>query len=110
MNCPYCTKEMETGYLRGGSGYELLWTEEPFKMTSLPTGNDFFVCKASDVYRPIAHLCRACGGSSWTSKNKKAPRISRPAALSTRIYHAAFAAPRQTRPRTPPHLPPAGGK
>ena len=50
-----------TGYLRGGSGYELLWTEEPFKMTSLPTGNDFFVCKASDVYRPIAHLCRACG-------------------------------------------------
>ncbi len=30
-------------------------------MTSLPTGNDFFVCKASDVYRPIAHLCRACG-------------------------------------------------
>ena len=61
MNCPYCAKEMETGYLRGGSGYELLWTEEPFKMTSLPTGNDFFVCKASDVYRPIAHLCRACG-------------------------------------------------
>ena len=55
MNCPYCAKEMETGYLRGGSGYELLWTEEPFKMTSLPTGNDFFVCKASDVYRPIDH-------------------------------------------------------
>ncbi len=47
MNCPYCAKEMESGYLRGGSGYELLWTEEPFKMTSLPTGNDFFVCKAS---------------------------------------------------------------
>ena len=57
MNCPYCAKEMESGYLRGGSGYELLWTEEPFKMTSLPAGNDFFVCKASDVYRPIAHLC-----------------------------------------------------
>ena len=61
MNCPYCAKEMESGYLRGGSGYELLWTEEPFKMTSLPTGNDFFVCKASDVYRPIAHLCGTCG-------------------------------------------------
>jgi len=61
MNCPCCAKEMETGYLRGGSGYELLWTEEPFKMTSLPTGNDFFICKASDIYRPIAHLCRACG-------------------------------------------------
>lgn len=61
MNCPYCAKEMGSGYLRGGSDYELLWTEEPFKMTSLPTGNDFFICKASDVYRPIAHLCRACG-------------------------------------------------
>ena len=55
MNCPYCAKEMESGYLRGGSGYELLWTEEPFKMTSLPTGNDFFVCKAS--HRPsLPHL------------------------------------------------------
>jgi len=63
MNCPYCAKEMESGYLRGGSGYELLWTEEPFKMTSLPTGNDFFVCKASDVYRPIAHLCPPRGQS-----------------------------------------------
>lgn len=27
MNCPYCAKEMETGYLRGGNGCELLWTE-----------------------------------------------------------------------------------
>ena len=26
MNCPYCAKEMESGYLRGGSGYELLCT------------------------------------------------------------------------------------
>ncbi|RHS33570.1 hypothetical protein DWV52_06785 [Ruminococcaceae bacterium AF10-16] len=71
MNCPYCAKEMESGYLRGGSGYELLWTEEPFKMTSLPTGNDFFVCKASDVYRPIAHLCRTCGKIVLDIKNKK---------------------------------------
>ena len=77
MNCPYCAKEMESGYLRGGSGYELLWTEEPFKMTSLPAGNDFFVCKASDVYRPIAHLCRACG------EQARAPRrICRPQAAN----------------------------
>ena len=55
MNCPYCAKEMESGYLRGGSGYELLWTEEPFKMTSLPTGNDFFVCKVSDIDRRFCH-------------------------------------------------------
>lgn len=61
MNCPFCSEEMENGYLRGGSGYELLWTEEPFKLTSFPTRNDFFVCKAADVYRPAAYLCRACG-------------------------------------------------
>lgn len=61
MNCPYCTREMENGYLRGNNSYELLWTEEPFKMTSLPIGNDFYLCKASEVVRPIAHLCRACG-------------------------------------------------
>lgn len=71
MNCPYCAKEMESGYLRGGSGYELLWTEEPFKMTSLPTGNDFFVCKASDVYiyvdDPRAHCLSAnlCHALLW---------------------------------------------
>ena len=33
MNCPYCTREMENGYLRGNNSYELLWTEEPFKMS-----------------------------------------------------------------------------
>ena len=109
MNCPYCAKEMESGYLRGGSGYELLWTEEPFKMTSLPTGNDFFVCKASDVYRPIAHLCRACGKIVLDIKNKKAPRPKARGAFHKGIYHAAFAAPRRTA-RVPPHLPPAGGK
>ena len=80
MNCPYCAKEMESGYLRGGSGYELLWTEEPFKMTSLPTGNDFFVCKASDVYRPIAYLCRTCGKIVLDIKKIK----KRAADLSTR--------------------------
>ena len=76
MNCPYCAKEMESGYLRGGSGYELLWTEEPFKMTSLPTGNDFFVCKASDVYPPSPTSAAPAARSFWTSKNKKALRIS----------------------------------
>lgn len=24
MNCPYCTREMENGYLRGNNSYELL--------------------------------------------------------------------------------------
>ena len=30
MNCPYCTREMENGYLRGNNSYALLWTEAPF--------------------------------------------------------------------------------
>jgi|GEM_PF-213554 len=61
MNCPYCAKEMESGYLRGGSGYELLWTEEPFKMTSLPTGNDFCktVCQQSEPDRGYCTSCRS---------------------------------------------------
>ena len=88
MNCPYCAKEMETGYLRGGSGYELLWTEEPFKMTSLPTGNDFFVCKASDVYRPIAHLCRTCGKSPGHQKIRKAPPPKARGAFRKNLSHS----------------------
>ena len=74
MNCPYCAKEMESGYLRGGSGYELLWTEEPFKMTSLPTGNDFFVCKASDVYHPCGRNHFACNSNSEQARRGKGKR------------------------------------
>ena len=89
MNCPYCAKEMESGYLRGGSGYELLWTEEPFKMTSLPTGNDFFVCKASDVYRPIAHLCRTCGKIVLDIKKKEtAADLSTRGAFRKNLSHS----------------------
>lgn len=111
MNCPYCAKEMESGYLRGGSGYELLWTEEPFKMTSLPTGNDFFVCKASDVYRPIAHLCRACGKIVLDiKKQESAADLSTRGAFRKNLSHSIrrTAANRPAPP--PPHLPPAGGK
>ena len=61
MNCPYCTREMENGYLRGNNSYELLWTEEPFMMTSLPFGIDFYLSIACEAFRPIAHLCRVCG-------------------------------------------------
>ena len=111
MNCPYCTKEMETGYLRGGSGYELLWTEEPFKMTSLSRPETISSSAKHPMSTALSPTFAApAARSSWTSKNKKAPQISRPAALSAKIYHTAFAAPRRTGPRTPPHLPPAGGK
>ena len=56
MNCPYCTREMENGYLRGNNSYELLWTEEPFKMnflSRLETTSTF--AKRARVVRPIAH-------------------------------------------------------
>ena len=60
MNCPYCQAEMETGYLRGSHGYALLWTDDPFKATSLPFGSDFWVCKETDIDKPTANLCKSC--------------------------------------------------
>lgn len=62
MNCPYCSSEMELGYLRGSRSYELIWTTDPFKTTPLMlNGKDFPVCKANDVSKPIAYHCKACG-------------------------------------------------
>lgn len=60
MNCPKCNCEMAAGYLRGNKGYALLWTDDPFKMTSLPLGEDFWLCKEADVDKPVAYLCRSC--------------------------------------------------
>lgn len=60
LTCPYCGGSTETGYLRGSRGYELLWTNDPFKATSLPLGDDFLLCKVTDIEKPTAHLCRSC--------------------------------------------------
>ena len=60
MNCPYCGQEMAIGYLRGERGYSLLWTDDPFKMTDMALGSDLRLCKATDVDKPRAYLCRGC--------------------------------------------------
>lgn len=60
MNCPKCGAEMVVGYLRGSRGYALLWTDDPFRMTSLPIGEDFWLCKETEVEKPTAFLCRGC--------------------------------------------------
>ena len=60
MNCPYCGREMAAGYLRGERGYSLLWTDDPFKVTDMAFGDDLRLCKATDIDKPRAHLCRAC--------------------------------------------------
>ena len=91
MNCPYCAKEMESGYLRGGSGYELV-TEESVQDDLSPDRKQFLRLQSNpDAHRPIAHLCRAWAARSfWDIKNKKAPRISRPTGGFAKIYHTAF--------------------
>ena len=60
MNCPYCGQEMAVGYLRGERSYSLLWTDDPFKVTDMAFGNDLRLCKATDINKPKAHLCKAC--------------------------------------------------
>ena len=59
--CPYCGGDTETGYLRGNKGYALIWTDDPFKITSHPFGNDFWLCHDTDLEKPMARLCRSCG-------------------------------------------------
>lgn len=60
MNCPACGKAMTPGCLRGSNSYELMWTDNPFKMTALLTGESFWLCKVTDIDRPVAYLCREC--------------------------------------------------
>lgn len=60
MLCPYCAQEMAVGYLKGERGYELMWTDDPFKATNLATGADERLCRATDLDKPKAHYCRAC--------------------------------------------------
>ncbi len=59
--CPYCGSSTQAGYLRGSRGYALLWTTDPFKATSLPLGDDFLLCRETDLEKPLAFLCRSCG-------------------------------------------------
>ena len=60
MNCPGCGKEMSPGYLRGSRSYALMWTDDAFKATALPTGESFWLCRETDLERPAAYLCREC--------------------------------------------------
>ena len=60
MNCPYCAQPMAVGYLKGERGYSLMWTDDPFKVTDIPLGSDILLCKAPDVDKPKAYLCRSC--------------------------------------------------
>ena len=58
MNCPYCGKEMESGYLSSRS--PVFWSEDvsgfpiPTQQTAALLG------KALGLLRPRAYLCRVC--------------------------------------------------
>lgn len=60
MECPYCNSDMKVGYLRGSHSYAILWTDNPFKVTPLLLGDDFWICKETDINRPIAYICNRC--------------------------------------------------
>ena len=59
MNCPYCQKPMEAGYLSSGS--PVFWSEAvsgfpvPTQQSDVPLGG-----KLGLVARPRAFLCRNC--------------------------------------------------
>ena len=62
MNCPYCGKEMESGWLTSG-GRPILWTTEQRSFTAVPANRDVLLQPAALVTRKNqveAHLCRTC--------------------------------------------------
>ncbi|WIV13046.1 PF20097 family protein [Proteiniborus sp. MB09-C3] len=67
MNCPYCNKEMEKGYISDNRRYKMLW---------LPEGTGFFLRTEKNIKKhngmiiskshllewdnPVAYACRIC--------------------------------------------------
>nr|WP_326186484.1 PF20097 family protein [uncultured Oscillibacter sp.] len=59
MECPYCGKPMEAGYLSSRS--PVFWSENVSGL-ALPTqGSDVLLGKMLGLMRPRAWLCRDCG-------------------------------------------------
>ncbi len=61
MQCPYCGKEMEEGYLSSRS--PVFWSEGVSGLP-IPTRSGEFLLGgklAGLISRPKAHLCRDCG-------------------------------------------------
>ncbi len=67
MNCPYCNKEMEKGYISDSRRYRMLW---------LPEGTNFFLNTKKSITKhngiilcelpwleweaPVAYACKEC--------------------------------------------------
>jgi len=62
MQCPYCKKPMEAGWLTAG-GRPILWTTEPRSFTAIPANQDVLLQPAAIFTRKnktAAYLCRDC--------------------------------------------------
>ena len=62
MNCPYCGKEMEKGYLQARDG--IAWNKKERRVAALSMmGSDLALAKASGIYSgavAIAYNCKEC--------------------------------------------------
>jgi len=58
MNCPYCGKPMEEGYLSSKS--PVFWSESVSGLPVPTQRGDVMLGKALGLLRPKAHLCREC--------------------------------------------------
>jgi len=58
MNCPYCGKPMEEGYL--SSKTPVFWSEEVSGQPIPTRRGDVMLGKMLGLLRPKAHLCREC--------------------------------------------------
>ena len=58
MNCPYCGKEMESGYLSSRS--PVFWSEDVSGLPIPTQQTDVLLGKALGLLRPRAYLCRVC--------------------------------------------------
>ena len=56
MNCPFCSREMEQGFVQ--SGTRILWTKRIHKISLLPKDGDVLLLKS--VLKPSAIPARIC--------------------------------------------------
>ena len=58
MDCPYCGKVMEEGYL--SSRHPVFWSEEVSGLPLPTRTTDVLLGKMLGIARPKAYLCRDC--------------------------------------------------
>ena len=58
MNCPYCGKEMEFGYLHSGRE-PVIWSPKEFKLFAVSGKKDELLVRYGDISSE-AYICKNC--------------------------------------------------